>query len=452
MLDQSRDRAFGRWERDASEARGDPLRDEGPVLAGELTISDAVALALLDNKSLAGALKQRDVTEGQIKNARSSLFPVVTLAAGYTRLDPKYETTRLLDQYQTSLRVDQLLYTGGRLQAAIRGAQLERDRVDEAIRQQQEAVAFETVTAYLDALLAQHMVQVKADAVASARKHLEQSRKRYQNDVATEYDVLRAKVDVAVFEAEEVQQRNRLHLAKASLFRAMGAAQDSEVQLVDALHFAPVHTSQEEALAQAQRARPELRAAQLLAEQSEERVRLAAADYLPRISAFGTGTLNHPDPLTPLERELDDETTVGVALEWTLFAGGARDGDVETERARLEQQILSLLDTREQIRYEVRQAYLSVQDQAEFVASQRENTELANRGLELVQAGADAEVNTALDVLDARTALTRAKGLYYQSLHAHSLARLSLHRAMGKLRAAVLQPPANETPTPTETR
>ena len=42
-------------------------------------------------------------------------------------------------------------------------------------------------------------------------------------------------------------------------------------------------------------------------------------------------------------------------------------------------------------------------------------------------------MNPLVDVMDARTAITQAKGLYYQSIHRHTVARLGLKRALGIL-------------------
>ncbi len=77
--------------------------------------------------------------------------------------------------------------------------------------------------------------------------------------------------------------------------------------------------------------------------------------------------------------------------------------------------------------------------------SQRLNLEQANEALRLVTVGAREGVNTELEVLDARAALTRARGDYYQALHAHALARLRYRRAVG-----VLGPAPGEGQVPEE--
>jgi outer membrane protein TolC len=57
----------------------------------------------------------------------------------------------------------------------------------------------------------------------------------------------------------------------------------------------------------------------------------------------------------------------------------------------------------------------------------------AREAQRLIQVGLKEGVNTALEALDARTALTRAAGLRFQALHAHAVARLMLDRALGRL-------------------
>jgi len=57
----------------------------------------------------------------------------------------------------------------------------------------------------------------------------------------------------------------------------------------------------------------------------------------------------------------------------------------------------------------------------------------ASEGLRLAEVGYREGVNTRVELTDARAALTRASGLYYQSLYQHTLARLNLQFATGIL-------------------
>jgi len=145
-----------------------------------------------------------------------------------------------------------------------------------------------------------------------------------------------------------------------------------------------------------------------------------------------------------------DSWTAGITATWPLFDGRAREGQVIREKAALRQKHIELLDVQERALLEVQQAVLSLRDAEEFVESQKLNQERASEGLRLANVGYREGINTEVEVTDARAALTRAKGLTYQAVYSHMLARLELQRAMGILgpRAGVTDVPAEVPVTP----
>jgi len=111
----------------------------------------------------------------------------------------------------------------------------------------------------------------------------------------------------------------------------------------------------------------------------------------------------------------------------------AREGRIIREKALLRQKEVLLSGAEERAILEVRSALLELENAEKFVESQQQNLERADRALQLVQAGYREGVNTEVEVLDATAALTRARGLYYKALHRHTIARVTLQRAMGML-------------------
>jgi outer membrane protein TolC len=115
------------------------------------------------------------------------------------------------------------------------------------------------------------------------------------------------------------------------------------------------------------------------------------------------------------------------------------------EKAALKKRNIELLDAQERAQFEAQRAILSLADAEEFVESQKLSLQRAEEGLRLAVVGYREGVNTEVEVTDARAALTRAKGLHYQAVYSHALARLDLQRAMG-----ILGPRAGDNTVPTE--
>jgi len=408
-------------------------------------MKDAIKLALVYSKPLMAALQDKEVAKGQVQEAYGQALPMVSGVANYTRMDelrgfePKgfpipggKITFGELDNYSAGLQVRQPVYRGGAIAAAIKAAQLYAYLTDHTVRQAVQMTIFEVASNYYDALLSQRLYEVSRDAVISAEAHLKDVQAKATQGLASRFDILRAEVDVSNFRAEMIQQQNRLHLAKARLLKAMGVSQQADIELADDLTYEPIRPVLEEAVRIAHLNRPDLYRAELGVRLQEEAVRIAKSRYWPTIDAVFNYTWARPDPHYSTDT-WGDQWTAGLQLEIPIFDGFRREGRIRQEKAALQKRRLELLNTEETALLEIQQALLSLRDAEEFVESQRLNLQRAQEGLRLAEVGYREGVNTEVEVVDARSALTRARGLYYQAIYAHTMARLMLQKAMGIL-------------------
>lgn len=428
--------------------------DALPVLSGKLTLEDAIKVALAWNKPLRAALEDKEIARGRVVESYGEVLPSVSAVGSYGRVDQlrgfKVGTTRVylgdFDNYSADLQVRQPIFRGGAIGAALRAAQIYSYLADEAVRAQIQATIFEVASAYYEALLAEKLYEANRAAVESAERHLADVRTKFSQGVASRFDVLRAEVDVSNFQADAIREQNRLHLAKTRLLKGMGVSQETEVALAGELAYEPARPVLEEAMRIAQTNRPDLTIAEAGVRLQEEALRIAKSRYWPSVDATFVYGWAYPDPHTSL-RDWDDRWVAGVEVALPLFDGLRREGRVIQEGAALERRKVELRDAEERAALEVQQALLSLRDAEELAESQRLNLERAQEGLRLAEVGFREGVTTEVEVVDARAALTRARGLYYQAIHAHTMARLSLQLAMG-----ILGPAAGDRTPPEDVR
>ena len=237
-LRQSRRNAYRRWEKQAE-------RDaERPRIQGKLDLEQAVRLSLQYNTNLQAVLQQKEQARGRIIEAYSEALPTVDLSAGYNRLDQVFNVDLGVDSFQVGDRdnysyqveISQPLYKGT-IAIALRSARLYSYLSDELVRGAVDSTVFQVATAYYDTALAERLIAVQQAALESAQAHLEDVESRLRHGVATQYDVLRARVDVSNLQADLIAQRNECDLARTRLFRAMGVSQQSGVELVTELSY-----------------------------------------------------------------------------------------------------------------------------------------------------------------------------------------------------------------------
>jgi outer membrane protein len=443
--DELRDiRAAAAADRVAALESRTPFEGRAEFLEGPLSLADALSRALAMNLSLKQETLERDIASGRIQASWQNALPRLAANAGYTRLDDDLSTTaedgtvtrgRFLDQSSASLTLTQPLFSA-RVGAAVRAARLYREWAEASIRATEESVRFDVIRAYYQSRLGAHLLEVKDKALETAIRQLSETQARRRQGMASNYDELRATVEVSNCKALVLQARESLDLANTTLFRLIGASPDSRVELVDALPFVPETVSFDDAVRSALANRADLAVADYAVRMQREAVANARADYFPDLSAFAKTALANPDPHDSRSDEWGDEWQAGLQASWTLFDGLSRRGALRQERAKLAQLELTLQDAEEAVVSGIRQLVLTLATTEEFALSQSQNLETAQEALRLVEVGLREGQNTQVEVMDARQALTTASANYYQSIFDHAIARISLLRAMGALREA----------------
>jgi len=416
-LQETRDEAYKSWFR---------VRESGdiPVPAESLTLDESVRIALLYNKALQAKIQEREIARGQLVSAYQLALPRVDASASTA-----YGTS---DSDTAQIVLRQPLFRSGGITAGLRAAKLYAFLSDENVRDTIQTVIRKVYADYYTALLAENLCHVNRDAVTSAEAHLNDVRVKRVNGVASKYDELRAQVDVANFRAELIRQENNLVLAKTSLLRTLGTATDAQIHLADQLKHEPVDTSIEMAIKVAYKNRPDLYMAELNIRMQREQVRVLCSTYLPEMDlTLSSGT----DRTRDGDRDWSGTQRAALEINWSLFNGFGREGDLIAAKARLKQREIELKGVEEDVFLDVQQALLNLKNAEEYVESQRLNLQHAEEGLRLAMTGYREGVNTEVEIVDARSSLTEARGNHYKALFDHNMARLSLNHAMGLLGA-----------------
>jgi outer membrane protein TolC len=432
----SRESAYKQWEN-----RKQAEKQTQPVISGKLTLDDCLKLTLTNNKMLLKTLEEREAARGGEIGSSSAILPTVAISGGYERIDEKSYftlggqnvTMGALDNYSAALTVTQPIFAGGAIPARINAGRLGALLADQGVRAAVQETAYAAQRGYYNVLLDQHLYTISDDAVKSAKAHLDDVNQKHDVGVASSYDILRAEVELSNFTAQFIQRRNAINISKANLVKIMGISQDSAFILSDELAYVPMNITMKDAVANAYRHRPDLFGKELGIRQQKELLAIAQSTYYPTVSAYYKDYWTNPNSHNPMRVEWDNGWNYGLMASLPLFDGFAREGSVISQKARVKQSQIDLVDTEETALLELTKAILSIEDAAEFVDSQKLNLSRAEEGLRLVETGYKEGVNTQIEVLDAQTSLTTAKANYYQAAYSHLVAKLDLQKAMGTL-------------------
>ncbi|MHC4324273.1 MAG: TolC family protein [Planctomycetota bacterium] len=436
----SREAAYRQWKN-----RKDRQERSQPVISGQLSITDCTKLALVNNKALQSIVQERQIARGERLKSYSAILPNVNLTGDYTRLDgvTSFEIDTPSgkekiqfgdeDTYSTVLTVTQPIFAGGAIPARINAAKLLSLFTDETVRAAVQEVVYAAEHAYYDVLLSQELFKISADAVRSSKAHLDNAKQRQQGGIASEFDVLRAEVELSNFQAEHITNKNAISVSKASLIKVMGISQDSDFVLSDELLYVPSNIAMEQAVEAAYRNRPDLLGREFDIKMKEEMLKIARSQYYPMVNGYFSNTWAKPDPHNMMEIEWGHAWQGGITASLPIFDGFLREGEIVAQKARLKQGQIDLIDAEETALFELTRAQLGIENTAEFIESQRLNLTRAEEGLRLAEVGYREGANTQLEMIDAQAALTTAKANHYQAIYAHIIAKLDFQKAMGTL-------------------
>lgn len=438
----SREAAYRQWK-----GRKEREVQSQPRIAGQLSAADCLKLALVNNKMLQRVVQEREVARGEEMKSYSAILPTAGLSGEYRRVDevtsfeipdPLTGEKRKIqfgnvDNYSAVLTVAQPIYAGGAITARLKSAKLFGLLTDQTVRGAVQGVVYAAQHGYYDVLLSQHLLEISSDAVRSAKAHLDSVKQKRQAGVASAFDVLRAEVELSNFQAQFIQNKNAINLAKANLIKTMGVSQDSSFVLSDELVYAPSDMTMEQAVETAFKNRPDLFSREYDIKYQQELLKTVRSRYFPTVGAYFNNTWSNPDPHSMMAIEWGSAWQAGLRATLPIFDGFARESEMVQQKARLKQAQIGLVDAEETALFELTKALLSIQDANEFVESQRLNLTRAKEGLRLAEVGYKEGTNTQVEMIDAQAALTTAKANYYQAIYSHVVAKLEIQKATGTL-------------------
>jgi outer membrane protein len=261
-----------------------------------------------------------------------SPFPVALEARGYNSV-----TVPII---QPQLSLQYLLFDSGRRSARVDAALAEKIAAGAGFVQANQDVAFRVATAYYRLLTAQERLEATRETLKTAQTTQDAAEAQLANGRSTLPDVYNAKSETAqaVFDMESADGDEKI--ARVTLAEEVGAEPSPYVK-IDAMTNAPLPESLtasiDELIERAVANRPDLAAQAAEIRAADDEIRVARAEYLPRVSikASGAQTAIWPSPDAGLLGNANEPTwSAYIGLEWKVFDGGARKNELAAAQSK----------------------------------------------------------------------------------------------------------------------
>lgn len=376
-----------------------------------ITLLQAVQLALQHNPELAAFAREKSALEGATLQA--GLLPNPRIQIDLEDLGTRTDITP--GGTFTSIRIGQLIETGGKRLARRKAASLNEERAARDYEARRLDLIAQVANIFTDVLAGQARLQLAQDNSMLAQKVVDAASKRVQAGKAPPIEKTRAKVALATARIELEQAQRDLNAFRKQLALLWGnstpkfkhAAGDLE-SLIDIPNF--------DALAERVRANPMVLSSQAILAQRKANLKLQQARRLPDITV-SAGIRRYAQKLDDLESGIlhDTTATVGVSVPLPLF--DRNQGNLLEAHQRVDQ----AMDQREAT--DLRLKSLLVQTYESLIAAQNEIEVLQHE----ILPGAKEAFMTArrgyelgrfdfLTMLDAQRALFQNQALYVRAL------------------------------------
>jgi outer membrane protein len=404
----------------------------GPTL---LTLSLCIETALKNNPNIIASGFTVEASRSRVGEARAGYYPQLSASAAYSRINPvpivpaTPNPSRSFEQYSSSVTLNQNILDFGKTssQVDVSKYNLEASRSDREATQ--DAIILNVKQAYYGVLQARRNRDVAADVIKQFQLHLDQAKGFYDVGTKARIDVIKAEVDLSNAKLSLINAENAFKIAWITLKNAMGVpdAPEGTYTIEDKLSFQQYTITQEEAIARAFENRPDFKSIAAKRQAAETNISVARSGYYPVLSGNASYNWSAEDHASPLS----EGWSAGVVLTVPLFNGFLTSHQVAEAKANLYVLKANEESLRQQIQFEVRQAYLNLQAAEASISTAELASQQAKENMELANGRYAAGVGSPVEVSDAFATYVTAQANYTSSLSNYKIAQANIEKAMG---------------------
>lgn len=408
--------------------------------ATPLAAIDAVDLALCNNPQTREVWAAARAQAALVGVAQSAWLPDLDGKLSGARYNNEQ---RSYNQGTAALTLSWLLFDAGQRSASSENA---RQLLDAAANTQDATVQ----SLFLAALQGYYAAQAARAAVASAgeaeraaRESLAAAESRYQVGIGTPADRLQAQTALSQAMLNRIKAEGEARNAQGVLANALGFQAQQAIVLADlpaTPEIAGFQKDVEALIGEAQRRRPDLKAAEAQLKAAEASVDLARAQGRPSVSLSAGPTWQDAGGV------VTQGGNVGLTLNVPLFTGFETTYRVRSAAAQADVKAAQRDRLKNQIALDVWKAYQSLGTATQSLLTAADLVASAEQSARVALGRYKAGVGTVLDLLSAQSALAGARLQRIQAQLDWHVYRATLAQAIGTLDYTLLQGAAEGRP------
>ncbi len=410
------------------------------VQAGTFTLADALGVAYESNPQLEAQRAKLRATDENVAKANAGWRPTINAQGQYGTQHYEFSGPGIppgsaanTHPLQGQVTLNQPIFRGGQTWAEVSKAKALVRAGRAQLTDVEQTVLLAAVTAYVDVVRDQAVVDLREHNVAVLKKQLKATELQFKVGELTRTDVAQSRARLSGAQSALVTARGQFAVSRANFEKVIGRPAET---LAKETPLPPLPGSIADAQAMAQTRNPQL----IAAKETERAADLAIDDsvgaMLPQVSvqaqygysasqAFG-GVLAQPTT---------NSTSLIAMLTVPLYQGGADQAGVRQAKQLHSQSQLNVVYADRQVREGVKAAWESFQSAQSAIASDQAQVKANELAYEGVRREQEVGARTILDVLNAEQELLNSQVAVLSSRRNAQVAAYQLLAATGQLTA-----------------
>jgi outer membrane protein TolC len=418
-----------------------------------LTLSEAIDLALKQNRSLKLARLSVVDRENKKEIARAAYFPHiknesnllyltelegVTIPAGAfgnhasTGLIPGQSVTvdqGSLTAYTSGTGLTQPLTQMFKIRESNRAATADIDTAKVQLNQTEDEVALTVRQLYYGLLIAQLKEQAATQEISADEVKVQESASAVQQGRALDVVSLESRASLLDARQAALIQHLQIHDLTLNLNDLLGLPLNTQLQLDENQSALSLSTpSREECIRIAEEQSPEIRVAQQSIVKARAGLAAAKDAYIPDVTGLARYSYQSGVPFL-----VHNFGTFGINFSYDLFDGGRRNAEVKDSRTLLSQAEINLTKTEEEVTVRVETAYDKVEQLRSMVAVADEARQVRIEAARITDRQYEQNAALASAKAEAHAKSISAEASFLEVNLGLSLAQGELKRTIGQV-------------------
>lgn len=416
----------------------------------ELTLEQAIALALNRNFDVQLALNTADVAATNDKYAIGAFLPTLNASASLVRSTNHQrveysgvrdslnnEGTGELVNAQGSVQLNWVLFDGAKMFIARNRLAALDAQAQLNLKNQMVNTVSSVIVNYHDIVRQKQQLKAIEEQMAVSDERVKLATRKLDVGIGAKPELLQAKVDYNAFKTQAIQQQANIQQLKEQLNNLTGLQLETPYDVSDTIVI-NLDLRREDIEQDIESKSFLLQSARKNVEVAEFLVRERRGDFLPVISFTSAYNYNRTNNVLLIDRlrpvfTLSDGFNYGFTINAPIFNGFTRKRDYQQSKINLSRQVISYNQNKALVSVGVRNAFVAYTNAKDILVVEEETIILAKENVNIALESFRRGVATFIELRTAQQSLAEAYNRLISARYNAKVAETELLRLNGSL-------------------